>query len=266
MWTGSWLIRPQLGIAGIVTLLLMTAMAGQSVAEEFRVETAIYVEDNKEPAAETLTLFMDGLAYDFMLSGSKEVTILDPLRQRIILLDPVHEQQTRLSTEQILEFTEGARALVAEGTQAEKDTIDPNFEVKFDADAKKLTLTSPYLIYEAVGLEPKHQTLPGIYRQFADWSARLNAVRPDNGPPFGRLKLNESVAAEGLIPKSVTRTIISRKALSRKRFVTRSEHHVVWSLSKTDRDRIGKVSEYLAEFKVVGFQEYHKSDKLASDR
>ena len=73
-----------------ITLAFCAAFAGGNVAlaEEFRVDTDVYLEgEGKEPIAETLTLFSNGLIYDFILTGSEEITIFDVDRGHIVMLD-----------------------------------------------------------------------------------------------------------------------------------------------------------------------------------
>jgi len=45
-------------------LLALTAERG--LAEGFRIETKIFVDDEDEPASTAMTLFLDGVVYDFL--------------------------------------------------------------------------------------------------------------------------------------------------------------------------------------------------------
>ncbi|MCA9227760.1 MAG: hypothetical protein KDA47_19200 [Planctomycetales bacterium] len=242
----------------LMVLAVASVAARDTRADEFRIDSAVYRGEENTPLLETKTLFSEGLAYDFMLTGSKEITVLDPIRGRIILLDPKNERLCTVSTEEILRFTAEVRNLIGDNR---RETLDPEFTESYDEASKQLTMRSKYLIYESTGVTPKHLTAVAMYRAFADWSARLNAMRPNNPPPFGRLKLNAAIAERNLIPRTVTRTTMSAagplSAISRSRLVMRSDHLVVWSLSATDRKEIGQVSDYLTKFKPVTFEDYH---------
>ena len=53
--------------------VFLSRVAGQ----EFRIETDVFVDEQKEPIVETLTIFSDGVVYDFLLTGVEEITLFD---------------------------------------------------------------------------------------------------------------------------------------------------------------------------------------------
>src|SRR6185436_19830728 len=93
-----------LRVLGILALLLAGPLA--AVAQDFRMDTEIYVDDDKKkpPASETLTIFKDGRVYDFVLTDPQEITIFDPQRGKFTLLDPVRKMKAEVATQDLLQF------------------------------------------------------------------------------------------------------------------------------------------------------------------
>ena len=104
--------------------LAVVSLAGQNSAQEFRIESEVFVDDEKVPVTESLTLFSDGIAYDFMLNGSKEIAILDLHRQQFVLLDVKRQLRLTLSGSQVLEIVAALRAELGEKSP---EFADPAF-------------------------------------------------------------------------------------------------------------------------------------------
>lgn len=267
MHTTCWLTRPgaaQLGsAAGLTTLFVLCNLAiGQERA--FRVDSELFKDQDKMPLVQTLTIFHSGLVYDFLLTTPQEVTVLDPQRGRITLLDEGRRVKATVTTQEILEFTLALQTHAAQ----EKDPLlafcaTPQFEttersVEHQGQTlPELHLAAKPLSYVALGQQPPWPQAAALYRQFADWAARLNATRPGNLPPAARLALNEALAERGLVPLEIRRTIPATSRLG-KRLELRSEHRFNWTLSGEDHKRLERVGDMLATYQVVSFQEYLK--------
>lgn len=241
--------------------LLFAALAAGAVsaparAEDFRVETDVFVGNQKKPVAQSLTLFASGLIYDFPLAGSEEVTVFDPVRGRFVLLDPPRKVKTTLAGQDILQFTAALKAHAQEAKGAVAFAAQPQFERSVDEQTGWLTLSSSILTYRAKGQLPKHASIVETYRQFADWYARLNATRPGGLPPFARMELNQALAGRGWVPEEVELTVASTTPVVGKNLVLRSRHHFNWLLSSTDRQRIEDAGTQLVTFQAVSFQDY----------
>lgn len=229
-------------------------LAVPALAQEFRVETEVFVEDGKEPIAESLTLFTADVVYDLLLLPSVETTIFDTKRGKLVLLDNERQVKATLTTEQLMEFT---AAIKARGIQQVTAALfQPRFETTYDEEQLRLTLASDSLTYKAKGLVPKHEEDAQRYRQFADWYARLNAIRPGNLPPFGRLELNQALAERNLLPLEVERTVVFDRPLGNRKLFAKSKHAVNWIISGTDRGRIETAGQNLVKFREVSPQEY----------
>ena len=245
----------------IAALVLPSAVALE--ADEFRVETDIYIEGKKDPVLQTLTLFTEGVVYDFLEPGETDITTFEPVRGQFVLLDSQRRVKTTVTTEQILEFT----ALLKAGAEEDRQSlVDPTLALDWDKSTGWLTLSSDRLMYRAQGQNPKDPSAVQRYQQFADWYARLNAVHPSNLPPSGRIELNRAIAEKGWIPHEIERTVTVGKGLGATKHVVRSRHLPIWQLSQSDRDRIDLVGRYKAEFESVSFQEFRQPTQAAVSR
>ena len=101
------------------------------------------------------------------------------------------------------------------------------------------------------------------FREFADWYARLNAIRPGNLPPFGRLELNEALARRQLVPEEIDRTIVLDGRFGAKKVKACSRQSFVWTLSGTDRKRVEKAGRLMAELQEITPPEYWRVPRVA---
>jgi hypothetical protein len=241
-----------------IVLAAGVQMAATTLALDFRVETDVFIGTDKDPVAENLTLFSDGQVYDFLLSGSPEITIYDPARGQFKLLDTERKFRSSVSTQQLLEIVEGIETHVAKGNDGYlKALVNPKFETKVeqfeenDETRVRITMTSKEITYKVVGQRPQHAEAVHAYRQFADYFSRFNAVRLGGLPPGARLALDQVLAEKALIPIEIERT----DSAPGRKLEVRSRHLINWILSKQDRQRITDAGNYLAEFKEVPFDE-----------
>ena len=250
-------------VSPFLTLGFLIAAAAPALAQEFRIDTEMFLGDKKEPFAETLTLFSSGIVYDFLLTRPEEITMFDPLRGRFALLDPVRQIRCGISTQEVLDYSLALESHAAES----KDPLfmfaaSPMFTTtaeEFEQNGQKLlrlVLAGKPLEYSVVARKPdRPEAVPAI-RNFTDWFARLNAMGPGSLPAAARLEVNKAVAERDLVPYEVTRTI--------GKSVVRSRHLVTWTLSGEDRKRIERAGTLLAELKDVKFEEYRAATATGS--
>lgn len=250
--------------------ILLLALSGLfactvlSSAQDFRIESQIFVGKQKKPMAESVTVFTSGLIYDFPLTGPEEIVVFDPARGRFVLLDVARKTKTTLTTQELVQFTAAMKVHASELEGAFGFAANPNFEVHFDSEQHRLTLDSKLLSYDVTGVEPKQPEAVKDYRIFADWYARLNSTRPGNLPPFARIELNRNLSENGLIPKDVELTVSSKIGLLSRTLTVRSHHLANWTLSGKDRDRVKLAGTYMAEFDAVPFKEYRQAIQVAA--
>ncbi len=236
--------------------------ATPGVAQDFRIDTDIFVNDEKEPVFETLTIFTNGLVYDFLLTGVREITFFDRDRDRLVLMDPERKIKTELTKESIIEFVAQMKAQMND--QQRQLTTSETAEVVTDEEGW-LKLGNERIVYRAECVKPKGESTASEYQKFADWYARLNAMR-GNLPPFLRIRLNAEIAKRGLIPKTIERTITDKKMLRKKTHTVRSRHLANWRLSNTDRKMIDRAGTYLTSFPTVTFREYFQVPTVAAKK
>ncbi len=236
-----------------LTVMFATLAGVPSWGQEFRVETDVYVDEETKPAIETLTIFADGIVYDFLLTGVEEITLFDRQRQRMVLMDTQRRVKTELSTESILGFVAQMQTHLNEAQRA--FLLAEEMQVDTDEEGW-LSLGNDRVAYRAEGIKPKMHEAALEYQQFADWYARLNAMRVGNLPPFARIRLNSELARRGMIPKTVERTVTRKRGVSEVSQTLRSQHLANWRLSHTDRKLIDKAGTYMASFPTVSFRDY----------
>ncbi|HZZ72318.1 MAG TPA: hypothetical protein VFE24_08690, partial [Pirellulales bacterium] len=88
-------------------------------AEDFHVETDLYNDGSKTAASTDTTIFFAGRVYDFLTvhSGGDHteslVTICDPQKGRIVLLDPERKMKVELERDRLVELSGSLRTWAA---------------------------------------------------------------------------------------------------------------------------------------------------------
>jgi hypothetical protein len=168
--------------------------------------------------------------------------------------------RTQLNLAELGKYTED---LKAKGLKSKEPFLfDPRFEVNYAAASRRLTLDSKVnkvIVYRAVGAAPpaEHASAVGLFRQFADWSLRLNATHARSFPPFARMELNRELQQHGLVPEQVELEFTPSSDPSQKA-VYRSRQTFAWTLTDEDQRRIELVARQLLEFTPVTFDAYRK--------
>jgi hypothetical protein len=248
--------------SGLLLTVILTGAIQEAAAEDFRIENRIFVEGKTTPESRSLTLFHEGIVYDFM-SDPSEVTIFDKAAGRFILLNLASQEQTALATAKVNAFAEKLRQLAnRQQDPLNRFFADPKFEEAFDAARGELSLTSPSVTYQVVVDAPKSELMVSQYREFSDSYTRLNAMlNPGSRPPFARLKVNEALAGRQAVAREVTLTITTIKNGATETTVLRSTHDLSPTLTPSDLNQIRKADEARTNFKVLPFQQYEKHRK-----
>ncbi|MBI3837599.1 MAG: hypothetical protein HY288_06665 [Planctomycetia bacterium] len=239
-------------------VLAISLMHSLSLADDFRIETKVFVGKDKSSVSQTTTLFKAGYVYDYLSSppNPEQVAVFDKQHGRFILLDPSRKLKTEIRSEDVLVFARQCQALAGKSSNAFlKFAADPEFETDFSAGGE-LTLSSQFINYRLQTEPANTPEAAQQYREFSDWYARFNAMsNPESTPPFARLVVNEELASRGLVPTEVQLTISAPSKLGRM-VAVRSEHHVSWRLLKRDEEKIADTANQLATFKSVTFAEF----------
>jgi hypothetical protein len=246
-----------------VWLLILTgvtsAFPARAAAQEFRVDTEIFENQDKKPILEQLTIFAkDGTIYDLRLSEPKEVTVFDLRRGVCTLLDEARRVKAVVTTQELLDVT---LELQTHAEHSKSSLIAfcaaPKFEVsdkEVNRDGQtliELQLAGKPLTYVIEAEKAQRAEAAKAYRQFADWCVRLNATVSGNLPPGARLAVNQAMAERGLLPLEVRRTIGKAEV--------RSQHRVNWTLCGDDHKKIEHASDMMANFQLLSYDEYRNT-------
>lgn len=259
----------------ILSLLVLLLAVAPAAAENFRMETDVFVGNQKKPICQTLTLFTETMVYDFIYGPGDakakdkdkddqqitEATVFDMSAGRVILLDMKQNKKTVLTHEQLVQLTTSMKVNTTEKDAIYHFAAHPVFSVNFDEPTSLLTLSSPSLSYTAKTQKADNAAAAWRYQEFADWSARLNACRPGNLPPFARMELGKAMADRSLLPEEITRTMVAPGRLGNKKVEMRSRHMVNWLLSSKDRKRIAMVAEQIGTYESVAFMAFVEPEK-----
>jgi len=266
-FVGQW-------VTGLATLAVLSAAGGSEAGEGilFRVETEVFADDDEAPVARSLTLFRDGIAWDFLEALPKkpdeesagpdepeEFVLHDPARERIILVDPARHVRTQIDHLQL----ERLRASLGSWARKSEDPLmrwagGPEFGDGLEETKTKIRLTGPRVRYEVTFEPAGNGAIAEEYRRFADAAVLIKAlVHPGGIPPFPRIAINRRVAAAGGLPVAVRLEIESRMVrLGRKPNVLRSEHKVLESWLTTDHKRVAAAEERMAVAAPVDLASY----------
>ena len=249
------------------SVLIASLLCGLASADNpsYRCESEVFMEGQKEPVHASLTLFNERLVYDFQLGSPEEITIYDFTRGQINLLHPQRKQRLLLTTDDLLRVSAAYKARKSE-SELFAFCTQPKFTESFMNN--QLTLTGGCLTYKTSCTQPQQPGAELIYREFADWSARLNAIRPGNLPPFARLELNQALATHELLPGKTERTTQVMWGGAKRTETIRSEHLFSWSLTAEDQRRIERARTSFAEFAPTSAEDYFQwqAEKLTKSR
>jgi len=189
-----------------------------------RVESELFADGRTQPVARSLTLFHEGVAWDFLelpaegaADGMKlvEIVLHDPARERVVVIDPQSARKTEIPHIRL----ERLSVSLAKWARSSDDRLvrwagGPDFTSGFEEDDERLELTGPRVRYTVVHAAAESPAAAGTYRRFADTAILLKALlHPGGIPPFPRLAVNSRLEAAAAIPTEVTLEMDSPLAL-----------------------------------------------------
>jgi hypothetical protein len=228
----------------VVALLITVGQSSMTLAQSpsaaaFRINTDIYKDPSEPPIKRSLTLFSQGVYYDLDDLDSTQITVIDPIRARIILLDRTRKIQTRLSMPEVEQKLSSALQQMDPKlskflTTSSLKSTDPNFVVVGNDNLK----------YESKIVAVEDPSIAQQYAEFADWSARINAIFPPSIPPFLRIQLNRAILEKGAIPSELDRTT----RLNGRESKLTCKILPLWTLNNDDLKTIERIGGMLAQF------------------
>jgi len=230
---------------------------------QMRVESEIFVDRGTEPVAKSLTIFRDGLAWDFLdgpePGGAVEIVLHDPSRDRVVIIDPHRNVKTEIDS---LRLERLSVSLAAWARRSDDKLVrwagGPTFGEGCRKEERSLELSGPRARYVVEFAEAPAPDAAETYRRFADTALLLKALlHPGGIPPFPRLAINKQIAADGGIPETVTLEIDTRGALLGGRSqVLRSVHKVHPRLLASDLQRVEDAEARVAVAEAVDVATY----------
>jgi hypothetical protein len=284
--------RPGLPPRGNVTVLrfsvaFLLVVAAQTIfgpviaAQEFRIYTRVSQEmgaaagpkgnaKQESVVARSLTLFHAGKVYDY-IHAVGEVTIFEPGRKRFIILSTTRSMRTQVELDELLgmlniaqkEMKSYVAVPIAKGGPTVKAAkalnfqLAPDFDARFQTKDNSLTLSSPFVQYEAQCAKAKAPQALTSYLHYADWTCRLNYVlHPNALYPASRLELNNALRKHDVIPTEVRLSIPGENPI---RF--KAEHEIHWQLDAKDRSYIHRWETMLKDrsTRQISFREYQRA-------
>lgn len=242
----------------------LLALVARAEGGDFRVVNKVFLEDEKTPISESITLFKQGTVYDF-LQPTGEITVFDQARGRLIVLDPARKLRAEVSTEDIESFADQLRKKSrASKVPLTRFLADPAFEESYDKSSGLLELKSRWIEYRVTSEPIDDPEDAQRYAEFSDWQAQFNVlVHPSAPPPFARMALDEALRSRERAPKDVTR-LISVEGKGQNPEKVRAEHRFQWKFMEADDKRMASADKYLVDFESVTMDEFHKRLSVAS--
>lgn len=231
---------------------------------ELRVESELFENGADGPTARSLTVFDEGVAWDFLEVPSAkgkdqplavgEIVLHDPARERVLVIDPVRHLKTQIDSIRL----ERMSVSLAKWARGSDDRLirwagGPDFTPGFTETASRIELAGPRVRYAVAYEEAPSAEAAGMYRKFADTAILLKALMQPGGiPPFPRLAVNRRLEDAAAIPAEVTLEIDSRLTTIGGRLERlRCVHKVHPRLLAGDRRRIEDAKGHVATAEAV---------------
>lgn len=240
------MVRPWFALAFAVAVSAIGARA-----EDFRIDTRIFINDEKEPYSENTTLFHAGVVYD-ILAKPAEITIFDPARGQFTRLDPDGKSKVELAVSDVATFVEKLRGEAADHENPLLKFLgEPRFQERWSPQGSELTMASPLVTYRLRTVPCRSEKVCRQYAEFSNAYAQLNTVtNAASLPPFARMAVNTALQRRSVLPAEVTLTLVTQ-AKPEKKMNYRSQHEVRWRLSDADLKRINEIADLSAQFQPV---------------
>lgn len=238
-----------------------------ALAQEFKIEKAVYSDKSKSPVAQNVTLFQGDLVVDLKVDFASppnvlETKIYDSRQRLVVLLDHQRKLRLEISENRLLQMVDGLRRDISQ-KQALKFFVEESFKESQELSISQFRLESPTIKYRVKGQRPSDPTYLKMHSEFLDIAARLNASDPGGFPPFARLRLNESIKKMGWIPSDIEIEIQPNTLLT-KGLRMRSTHVVIDGLSKDDQGKIANAKNQWLAYPAANLLEFRGIKKMAS--
>jgi hypothetical protein len=249
--------------------MLAVCIGTNVMAQEFKIETAIYAGDSKLPVAQNVTLFQGDLVVDLKMDSATppnivDTKIYDSQQKLVTLLDHTRKIRLEISDNRLLQMVDGLRRDISQ-KKGLQFLVNETFTESQELQASRIRLTSPSIRYLVEGQRPADTNYLKIHGEFLDIFTRLNASDPGGFPPFARLKLNQSIKKMGWIP-SLVEIEMEPNALVANGLKMKSTHVLIDGLSKDDNAKIESAKNQWLSYQAVNLLEFRGIEKTASTK
>jgi len=243
-----------------IILLAVPAFAQEQTTKsvELRVDTSLFVADESSPVSHNVTLFTSGQVFDFGKTSEKdaatEITVYDIRTKMFTLLDNKPKVKFSISQSRLVQLTEAMRA---ETAQDPKLKIFATAEYTETADNASgwTTVNGGLVEYRFKGKSPRDIRIVDSYCDFLDQYTLLAVIDPRRMPPFPRLRLNQAIKKQRVIPSEI-RLDIKPMPPMKNTVSMKSKHTFVEHLSTSDKSRIESVTAKMDKYKMVTLSNY----------
>lgn len=210
--------------------------------------------DGPRPISEHRLIFRGGMVYDVTqqpASRRRFVTVFDPQRTRIVLLDRQSLVRCTVSTDHLVELAAKARAATESPERREALGLAAAAEV--DESGQRFAIRFGRVAYETDSQLPDHPQNARAFASLSDWAARLNMARQVNTPPpFGRMTLNRALAAAGRMPRDLSISV--RQDSGEIRYQV--GHEYAGDLTDADRRETREIDGWMIAYREIPFRSF----------
>jgi hypothetical protein len=237
-------------------LACVLSCCAELTGEDFAIRTRIYARGDARPIAENLTVFQSSKIYDFQRSEPRSVSVFDVDSRRFLLAIPDEGIQTTVAADELIRFAADEQAkAAASASELVKFAANPRFEEEYQADQRRLLLTSPVWNYQVEAIATASPDVLHRYSQFANWFTYLNAMFSPL-PPAVRLELNRSLDRHACLP---SRVIVQVKRDGKVLIERESRHELIAALGPDQRQPISDWLSQQPDLRYVDFATYRQS-------
>ena len=235
-------------------------------AQQFKIDSEIYQGDSQAVVSRNVTLFDDGVVYDFRYDDADaetiaEMTVYDSRTKTISLLDPVRRVCLDLTDLKLMQMVSGVQKETAQNDSM-KFLVNETWTEEHDWGGDWVKLSSETVTYRMQGERPQKTEFFPLYLEFLDNFTRVAVSDPRRLPPFSRLRLNATIKKLNWIPVEV-RLEMKSNPLVRDGLRATSKHTLIPALSESDRQQIVDAKVSWTAFKRVKLAEYRMLGKHA---
>lgn len=222
--------------------------------QAFAIIQRVYQADDADPVAQHRLLFDAGVIYDLPEIQTRIVTVYDPAKKQVTLLDRVAKNQTIISAEKLVEFTANVKASTAHpgdlgiGTAATPSDRVDGYTAEFSTTTDGKRFGARYdVTTQSVG----SRKMADDFGRFSDLSSRLSLLRHRGMPPFARMSISRKLASLGVLPDETRLTVQHGDRTDRFRSKTQIE-----AFAGKDVETIKEVQGMMASYDSVAMNAF----------